>query len=144
MQKPTYLTHTGTHKQKPSALLHFRIVPSPPPRFRVRATVKLSTAFFHDESWITIAGGGGGGYESAIASLDHCFQVVYKHERKSILVKLVLETRRCLQFCGTLLVDITESFPDWISNFPQKNKSLLFPTMCCGFNIGVFFVNIDQ
>ena len=34
----------------------------PPPRVRVRATVKLSAAFFHDESSITI-----GGYESAIA-----------------------------------------------------------------------------
>ena len=34
-----------------------------PPRVRVRATVKLSVAFFHDESSITI----GGGYESAIA-----------------------------------------------------------------------------
>ena len=41
------------------ALLHFRT----PPRVRVRATVKLSAAFFHDESSITI----GGGYESAIA-----------------------------------------------------------------------------
>ena len=38
------------------ALLHFR----KPPRVRVRATVKLSAAFFHDESSITI-----GGYESA-------------------------------------------------------------------------------
>ena len=34
-----------------------------PPRVRVRATAKLSAAFFHDESSITI----GGGYESAIA-----------------------------------------------------------------------------
>ena len=34
-----------------------------PPRVRVRATVKLSAAFFHDESSIRI----GGGYESAIA-----------------------------------------------------------------------------
>ena len=32
------------------------------PRVRVRATIKLSDAFFHDESSITI-----GGYESAIA-----------------------------------------------------------------------------
>ena len=32
---------------------------------RVRATVKLSAAFFHDESSITI----GGGYESAIAPI---------------------------------------------------------------------------
>ena len=29
-----------------------------PPRVRVRATVKLSAAFFHDESSITIGGGG--------------------------------------------------------------------------------------
>ena len=34
-----------------------------PPRVRVRATVNLSAAFFHDKSSITIAGG----YESAIA-----------------------------------------------------------------------------
>ena len=34
-----------------------------PPMVRVRATVKLSAAFFHDESSITI---GGGGDESAI------------------------------------------------------------------------------
>ena len=34
-----------------------------PPRVRVRATVKLSAAFFHDDSSITI----GGGYESVIA-----------------------------------------------------------------------------
>ena len=40
------------------ALLHFRTSP----RVRVRATVKLSAAFFNDESSITI-----GGYESAIA-----------------------------------------------------------------------------
>ena len=32
-----------------------------PPRVRVRTTVKLSAAFFHDESSITIVGGGGGG-----------------------------------------------------------------------------------
>ena len=38
-----------------------------PPRVRVRATVKLSAAFFHDESSITI-----GGYESAIAPLIYC------------------------------------------------------------------------
>ena len=42
-------------------LLHVRT----PPRVRVRATVKLSAAFFRDESSITI--GGGGGNESAIA-----------------------------------------------------------------------------
>ena len=34
-----------------------------PPRVRIRATVKLSAAFLHDESSITK-----GGYESAIAS----------------------------------------------------------------------------
>ena len=34
-----------------------------PTRVRVRATVKLSAAFLHDESSITI----GGGYESVIA-----------------------------------------------------------------------------
>ena len=45
---------------------HFgAIALSYPPRVRVRATVKLSAAFFHDESSITI--GQGGGYESAIA-----------------------------------------------------------------------------
>ena len=41
----------------------------PPPRVRVRAMVKLSAVFFHDESSITI--GLGGGYESAIASKNH-------------------------------------------------------------------------
>ena len=38
-----------------------------PPRIRVRATAKLSAAFFHDESSIIIgggAGGEGGGFES--------------------------------------------------------------------------------
>ena len=30
-----------------------------PPRVRVSATVKLSAAFFHDESSVTIGGGGG-------------------------------------------------------------------------------------
>ena len=45
-------------------LLHFRTPPTPPPRVRVRATVKLSAVFFHDESSITI-----GGYESAIAPI---------------------------------------------------------------------------
>ena len=47
-------------QDKYSALLHFRTHP----RVRVRATVKLSAALFHDESSITIRGGG---YESAIA-----------------------------------------------------------------------------
>ena len=32
-----------------------------PPRVRVRATAKLSAAFFHDESSITVGGWGGGG-----------------------------------------------------------------------------------
>ena len=36
-----------------------------PPRVRVRATVKVSAAFFHDKSSITK-----GGYESAIALID--------------------------------------------------------------------------
>lgn len=41
-----------------------------PARVRVRATVKLSAAFFHDESSIAIGSGrGGGGYESAIAPI---------------------------------------------------------------------------
>ena len=39
-----------------------------PPRVKVRATVKLSAVFFHDESSITIWGGG---YKSAIAPLFH-------------------------------------------------------------------------
>ena len=38
-----------------------------PPRVRVGAMAKLSAAFFHDESSITI-----GGYESAIAPLRGC------------------------------------------------------------------------
>ena len=38
-----------------------------PPTVRVRATIKLSVAFFHDESSITI-----GGYESAIAPDYEC------------------------------------------------------------------------
>ena len=50
-------------------LIYWRYIAlSFPPRVRVRATVKLSAAFFHDESSITI-GGGGGGYESAIAPI---------------------------------------------------------------------------
>ena len=35
--------------------------PPAPTRVRVRTTVKLSAAFFHDESSITIGGAGGGG-----------------------------------------------------------------------------------
>ena len=42
------------------------------PRVRVRATVKLSAAFLHDESSITK----GGGYESAIATVDAVVLVV--------------------------------------------------------------------
>ena len=49
-----YIPRTGT------------IALSYPPRVRVRATVKLSATFFHEESSITI-GAGGGGYESATA-----------------------------------------------------------------------------
>ena len=41
-----------------------------PPRVKVRVTVKLSAAFFNDESSITIEGGGG--YESAIAPVYIC------------------------------------------------------------------------
>ena len=40
--------------------------PPSPPRVRVRATVKLSVMFFHDESSISK----GGGYESAIAPIQ--------------------------------------------------------------------------
>ena len=55
----------GRHDTK-KGVFHFRT----PPRVRVRATVKLSAAFFHDESSITI----GGGYESAIAPQEvPCF-----------------------------------------------------------------------
>ena len=46
--------------------IHFSfgaIALSYPPRVRVRATVKFSAAFFHDESSITIVGGGRGGNE---------------------------------------------------------------------------------
>ena len=46
--------------------INLAIALSYPPRVRVRATVKLSAMFFHDESSITI---GGGGYESAIAPM---------------------------------------------------------------------------
>ena len=44
-----------------------------PPRVRVRATVKLSAALFHDESSITMGRGEGGEgrYESAIAPFFH-------------------------------------------------------------------------
>ena len=45
---------------------HGTIALSYPPRVRVRATVKISAAFFNDESSITI-----GGYESAIAPPHH-------------------------------------------------------------------------
>ena len=51
------LSGTTVHKEI-TALLYFRTLP----RIRVRAMVKLSATFFHDESSITI-----GGYESAIA-----------------------------------------------------------------------------
>ena len=40
----------------------------PPPKVRVRATVKLSAAFFHDE---LSAAKGGEGYESTIAPLNN-------------------------------------------------------------------------
>ena len=56
-------------------LLHFR---TPLARVRARATVKLSAAFFHNESSIGImkggmgggGGGGGGGDESASAEIQ--------------------------------------------------------------------------
>ena len=56
-------------------LLHFR---TPLARVRARATVKLSAAFFHNESSITNerrdggggGGGGGGGNESASAEIQ--------------------------------------------------------------------------
>ena len=53
-------------------LLHFR---TPLARVRARATVKLSAAFFHNESSIGImkggmGGGGGGGAESASAEIQ--------------------------------------------------------------------------
>ena len=65
-------------------LLHFRT----PPRVRVRATVRLSVAFFHDESSIAI-----GGYESAIAStaLLHCrtpLLLLMTHHKKTRLKAL--------------------------------------------------------
>ena len=41
-----------------------------PPRIRVRATAKLSAAFFHDESSIIIGGGEGGG--SKVNSAKKC------------------------------------------------------------------------
>ena len=47
-----------------STLFFGAIALSYPPRNRVRATAKLSAAFFHDESSITI-----GGYESAITPI---------------------------------------------------------------------------
>ena len=50
-----FLSHKCTH-------FFGRYCISVPPKVRVRATVKLSVAFFHDESSIT-----NGGYESAIA-----------------------------------------------------------------------------
>ena len=46
-----------------------------PPRVRIRATVKLSVAFFHDESSITIRGGG---YESAIAPINFFIENILK------------------------------------------------------------------
>ena len=53
-----------------------------PPRVRVRATVKLSATFFHEESSITIGGaGGGGGYESATVPPEPiiaCFKWMWK------------------------------------------------------------------
>ena len=53
-----------TTKVSTYLLRYGAIALSYPPMVRVRATVKLSAAFFHDDSSITI-----GGYESAIAPL---------------------------------------------------------------------------
>ena len=64
-----------------------------PPRVWVRATVKLSVAFFHDESSITI-GGRGGGYESAIAPLIVTAWV--KHYGNLT----VLNWRRWIRYCS--------------------------------------------
>ena len=47
------------------------------PRVMVRATVKLSAAFLHDESSITE---GGGGYESAIALNLQYYLTFVTHE----------------------------------------------------------------
>ena len=57
------------------ALLHFRT----PLRVRVRAGVKLSATFFHNESSITI-GGTGGGYESAIVPGIFVSLYTYTHK----------------------------------------------------------------
>ena len=46
------------------------------PRVMVRATVKLSAAFFHDESLITK----GGGYESALALNLQYYLTFVTHE----------------------------------------------------------------
>ena len=79
-----------------------------PPRVRVRATVKLSAAFFHDESSITI--GGGGGYESAIAP----FFVWW----------LLLETFQCFLINMRLLLkDINE-------RLLLKEKKMCFLELC--------------
>ena len=48
-----------------------------PPRVRVRAGVKLSATFFHNESSITI---GGGGYESAIVPGIFVSLYTYTHK----------------------------------------------------------------
>ena len=63
-QKATWLvSHEPLLNEVPRYL--GAIALSYPPRVRVRAKVKLSAAFFNDESSIITIGGGG--YESAIA-----------------------------------------------------------------------------
>ena len=73
-----------------SALLHFRT----PPRVRVRAMVKLSAVFFHDESSITI--GGGGEYESAIVPHFQRQKILKKLKKAS---NISICTNKLLQTC---------------------------------------------
>ena len=56
----------------------------------VRATVKRSAAFFHDELSIT-RGGGGGGYESAIApKIIHVLLLSFHNLQINLLLSLAL------------------------------------------------------
>ena len=57
----------------------------PPPKVRVRATVKLSAAFFHDESSAAKGGGGGGErkYNSAVKGpLTRLVNSLFSHDIK--------------------------------------------------------------
>ena len=61
----------------------------------VRATVKRSAAFFHDELSITRGGGGGGGggggYESAIApKIIHVLLLSFHNLQINLLLSLAL------------------------------------------------------